>query len=212
MFSLPIILLSPQDTNYREIRMEKKFTVGILGLEYRPSALESIAGNVGLGINWDPRYIVFEDTDRLSYTEIGTTYKDNKIEADSGSKWSFYINYYLREDSSFYIGLLVNLIRVQLHYSESRAGVYGYSEESDMLDFYANYVTFGAGIGWHCIWENGISLLVGIDFTTNSSSFTKVKHTNDSLLKNDVKSKILEKYEDKHMFPVSSKLMVGFSF
>ncbi len=44
--SLPIIMFAPKDTNYKEIRESKHYTVGILGAEYRPNFIESLAGGV----------------------------------------------------------------------------------------------------------------------------------------------------------------------
>ena len=101
--SLPIIMFSPRDTDHREIREDKQFTFGILGAEYRPNIIEPLAGSVGLGVNWDPRYLSF-DSDSLNAEKIASyASQDPYIDVDRSNKISFYASYYLQEESSFYI-------------------------------------------------------------------------------------------------------------
>ncbi len=209
--SLPIVMFAPIDTNYREIRESKHFTVGILGAEYRPNIIESLSGAVGLGINWDPWYLSF-DSDSLNAEKIDTyASQDPYIEVNKAHKISFYASYYLQEESSFYINFISNIVRVPFEYKIKSMDVYANSQDRTLMKFTTTYISYGVGIGWHCIWESGLSILAGIDFSITATSFSSVDSRQDGL-SSKTKDLLLTQYEDEHLFPFSSKFMLGYSF
>ena len=209
--SLPIIMFSPQDTDYREIRETKHFTVGLLGAEYRPTIIESLSGGIGLGVNWDPWFLSF-DSDSLNAEKIASyASQDPYIDVDRANKISFYASYYLQEESSFFISLIMNIVRVPFSYKVKSVDSYANVEDRSLMKFTTTYIGYGVGIGWHCIWENGLSILAGIDFSITATSFSSVDSRQDAV-SNKTKDAILKQYEEEHLFPFSSKFMLGYSF
>ena len=211
VLSLPIMMLAPLDMDYKEVREQKPWTLGLFGVEYRPQVIESLSGNIALGLNWDWRYQSF-DSESLDISKV-EAYESQQpyVEASNSSKLSFYASYYLKEESSFFISFISNITSVPFKYRVKSKDSYANDEDRTSMKFSVTYIGYGVGAGWHCIWESGLSILVGLDFTITAASFSHVD-SKQSSFQSKVKDEVLNQYEDEHLFPLSSKFMLGYSF
>ena len=154
------------------VREQRNTTIGLLGASYRPT------GAVGIGISGGAaKKDIDIDRDKKSYATNKSDDVNVRSMSETTSTFSPFVHYYPWETSAFMVGAGLNISKNKYVYDEEKEGSTTLAPTYSEVKYEVSSTEIHMPLGWHWIWENGVTLM--LDFGPSVNVAYKGKYSND---------------------------------